>query len=149
MRLVDLMATSVKTISPTDSAETAWQRMRIDGVHHLVVLDRHAVVGVISNRDLGGARGARMREGLQVRDLMSAHVVSAPPDTTLRSAANLMRGRSIGCLPVMDKGAVRGIITVTDLLEMIGKGAERPVAKAERAVLRGRGQRRKPFKQQP
>jgi CBS domain-containing protein len=56
-----------------------------------------------------------------------------------------MRGRSIGCLPVVEKGALRGIITVTDLLELIGKGAERPTARAQRAVMRGRGLRRKPF----
>jgi hypothetical protein len=37
-------------------------------------------------------------------------------------------------------------VTVTDLLELIGKGAERPTARAQRAVMRTRGPRRKPFK---
>lgn len=146
MRLADIMETAVDTIGLDDSAEAAWERMRLGRIHHLVVMNEHAMAGVISDRDLGGARGARLRDGRQVRDLMTPNVVAAAPTTTVREAANLMRGRSIGCLPVVQKGSLRGIITVTDLLELIGRGAERPVARSERAVMRGRGPRRKPFR---
>ena len=145
MRLGEIMKTSVETIRLKDPAELAWERMRLERIHHLVVMDDDAVVGVVSDRDLGGARGNRLREGRQVADLMTRTVVTAAPTTTVREAANLMRGRAIGCLPVFDGGSLRGIITVTDLLELIGKGAERPTARATRAILRGRGQRRKPF----
>lgn len=145
MRLVDIMETAVDTVEATAPAESAWQRMRLRRIRHLVVMNGRTVVGIISNRDLGGARGGDVREGRQVRDLMTPSVVSAAPVTTVRQAANLMRGRSIGCLPVVENGALRGIITATDLLELIGKGAERPSARAQRAVMRGRGPRRKPF----
>ena len=40
-----------------------------------------------------------------------------------------------------------GIVTVTDLLGIHGRGAQRPTARSQRAVLRGRGPRRKPFAQ--
>lgn len=146
MRLGDIMETSVNTIGLEDQAELAWDRMRLGRIHHLVVMNNRAVVGVVSDRDLGGARGARLREGRQVADLMTRSVVTATPTTTVREAANLMRGRTIGCLPVVDRGSLRGIVTATDLLELIGKGAERPTARAQRAILRGRGPRRKPFK---
>jgi CBS domain-containing protein len=62
----------------------------------------------------------------------------------VREAANLMRGRSIGCLPVLDGRKLVGIVTVTDLLELLGRGAERPMARGRRAVMAGRGHRRKP-----
>jgi acetoin utilization protein AcuB len=146
MRLTDIMETAVDTIGLEAPAESAWERMRLQRIHHLVVMDGRSVAGVVSDRDLGGARGVRLRQGRHVSELMTPNVVSAAPTTTVRQAANLMRGRSIGCLPVVDNGALRGIITVTDLLELIGRGAERPVARAQRAVMRGRGQRRKPFK---
>ena len=137
---------SIKAVlEATEPAESAWQRMRLRRIRHLVVMDGRTVVGIISNRDLGGARGGGVREGRQVRELMTPSVVSAAPVTTVRQAANMMRGRSIGCLPVVENGALRGIITATDLLELIGKGAERPSARAQRAVMRGRGPRRKPF----
>lgn len=115
MRLGDIMETAVDTIGLEDRAELAWERMRLGRFHHFVVMNDRAVVGVLSDRDLGGARGARLREGRQVADLMTLNVVTATPTTTVREAANLMRGRSIGCLPVVDKGSLRGIITVTDL----------------------------------
>jgi CBS domain-containing protein len=35
-----------------------------------------------------------------------------------------MRGRWIGCLPVINRGRLAGIVTVTDLLELPGRGAE-------------------------
>jgi len=62
---------------------------------------------------------------------------------TLRQAANLLRGRTIGCLPVVEGGELVGILTTTDLLELIGRGAEKPVAKGKRWVLKGRGPRRR------
>lgn len=146
MRLIDIMETAVDTVQAAAPADSAWQRMRLRRIHHLVVMNGRTVAGVISDRDLGGPRGSQLREGRQVRELMTPSVVAAAPATTVRQAANLMRGRSVGCLPIVENGALRGIVTVTDLLELIGKGAERPMATAQRAVMRGRGPRRKPFK---
>ena len=74
---------------------------------------------------------------------MTAPAVSATSDMTVRKAANLLRGRSIGCLPVMEDGDLVGIVTTTDLLERIGRGAEHPVSKGKRWILKGRGPRRK------
>ena len=121
MRLSEIMQTDVQTISAGQSAEEAWERMRLHRFHHLVVMDGSDVVGVISDRDLRGAKAARRRD-LPVGEVMSADVISASPDTTVRQAANLMRGRTVGCLPVVDAGALVGIVTITDLLELIGRG---------------------------
>jgi acetoin utilization protein AcuB len=145
MRLGDIMENSVATISTDDTADLAWEKMRRERIHHLVVMNGCSVVGVLSARDLGGTRGGRLREAQTVGDMMTANVVTATPTTTVREAANLLRGRSIGCLPVIDKGALRGIVTITDLFELLGTGAERPATRAQRAILRGRGPRRKPF----
>ena len=49
-----------------------------------------------------------MRKGRTVADLMTPHVVTATPTTTVRQAANLMRGRSIGCLVVTNGSRVAG-----------------------------------------
>jgi CBS domain-containing protein len=69
---------------------------------------------------------------------MTRRVVTVPPATTLRKAANLMRGRSIGCLVVADRDRIVGIVTVADLLDLIGRGVERPVASARRWTLKHR-----------
>jgi CBS domain-containing protein len=70
---------------------------------------------------------------------MTEKLVAATPEMTVREAANLMRGHAVNCLPVFNgRDRLRGIVTVVDLLELIGRGMERP-AKAERAVLKDRG----------
>lgn len=124
MRLRDIMTDAVQTIRPEEAAEAAWERMKKREIHHLVVVDRGEAIGVLSDRDLGGARGVSLRRERKVADLMSEQVVAGDPDMTLRRAANLMRGRSVGCLPVIDEGKLRGIVTVADLLEQIGRGEQ-------------------------
>ena len=39
--------------------------------------------------------------------------------------SRILRGRSIGCLPIVDKGQLMGIVTVSDLLEVVGRGRNR------------------------
>jgi acetoin utilization protein AcuB len=67
---------------------------------------------------------------------MTAPVVTAKPDSTLREAAKLLRGRSIGCLPVIDGRKLVGIITLSDVLETIVRGVERPTPMGRRRSLR-------------
>jgi acetoin utilization protein AcuB len=105
-------------------------------IRHLVVTDRKHVVGIISERDLGGRGGADIRRNRAVRDLMSSKVADAGPGTTLRQAANLMSSRLIGCLPVVDEGRIVGIVTATDVLDELGRGAIRPRVGARRRAMR-------------
>jgi acetoin utilization protein AcuB len=132
------MSTAVQTVVPAMGAEDAWNLMRSKRIRHLVVAEGRRVVGVVSDRDLGGRGGASVRENHTVRGLMTERVVSVPPTTPVRKAANLMRGRSIGCLVVSVAGRAVGIITVADLLELIGRGVERPVAATTRWTLKHR-----------
>jgi acetoin utilization protein AcuB len=131
------MTHKVETVSPEESVDTAIRRMRSAKIRHLVVVRGRKVLGVLSDRDLGlGTRES-------VVDVMTEHAISASPDMTIRKAANLLRGRSVGCLPVMEGGKLVGIVTTTDLLERIGRGAERPISRGKRWTLKGRGPRRK------
>jgi acetoin utilization protein AcuB len=143
MRVQDVMTESVKTVSPATAAEDAWSLMRNNGIHHLVVTDGPRIVGLLSDRDIGGRRGAALRKNHAVGDLMTESVVTVEPTTTVRQAANLMRGRSIGCLVVTGSGRVKGIVTVTDLLELVGRGLDRGAVRSKRWTLKHRGPRRK------
>ncbi len=121
MRLGEIMTREVKTATPGESAEEAYQRMRLHRIRHLVVMDGKRLVGIVSERDLGGSRGASVRAGRTVEEVMAGQVALATPDTTIRQAANLLRGRTIGCLPVLEDSKLVGIVTVTDLLELVGE----------------------------
>jgi len=138
------MSRDIKTIGPTASTAEARNAMRTGGVRHLLVLDGKWVAGVISDRDLGvrvASKGIRT-EGLTVGELMTSNVVTATPETTVRQAANFLRGHVIGCLVVMEGAKPLGIVTTTDLLDLIGRGAERPIERSTRRTLSARGPRR-------
>jgi acetoin utilization protein AcuB len=133
------MKRKVETISAGEPVGAAVERMRQRRIRHLVVMSGKDLAGIVSDRDLASLTPGDSR----VEDVMSAPAVSATSDMTVRKAANLLRGRSIGCLPVMEDGDLVGIVTTTDLLERIGRGVERPVSKGKRWILKGRGPRRK------
>lgn len=132
--MFELMTKGVRTVKPTMPAEEAWAVMRRAGIHHLVVVRESQIVGILSDRDIGGRAGAAVRAGRTVADLMTTAVVTRAPTDTVRSAANVMRGRSIGCLPIVEGGRPVGMVTVSDLLNVLARGGDRRVS-GERAVL--------------
>jgi CBS domain-containing protein len=142
MRVQDVMTEDVRTISPGASAEDAWNVMRLNRIHHLVVTKGARVVGVLSDRDAGGPRGAAVRMNRAVADLMTVPAVTVDSTATIRQAANLMRGRSIGCLVVVESARVIGIVTASDLLALIGRGLDRGVVTTKRWTLKHRAPRR-------
>lgn len=136
MRLQEIMTTDVVSIGPDEAASTAWSLMAREGIRHLVVTEGRRLIGVLSDRDLGGPKGSALRKGKTVRELMTPQATTATPKTTLRQAANVMRGRLIGCLPVVDDGRLVGIVTATDVLNELGRGSTRPTVRARRQTMR-------------
>ncbi len=59
---------------------------------------------------------------MRIREIMTANVVTCTKDTTVREAAALLREYHIGGLPVMDRNAVIGIVTESDILGLLSTG---------------------------
>jgi acetoin utilization protein AcuB len=139
MRVGEIMTHAVKTVGPREPAHLAFEAMQRLHVHHLVVMEGKQVLGVVSERDLGGRSGMPVREGHTVGELMTRDVVVASEGTTVRQAANLLRGRNIGCLPVVEGGRLVGIVTVTDLLELVSSSVRRASTDARWKPVRRMG----------
>ena len=142
MRAAEVMTKNVETIPPDASAADAWELMRRKRIHHLVVMADSRVSGVLSDRDAGGRSAGSLRAQSRVRDLMTSSVVTVGPRTTIRQVANMMRGRTIGCVPVVDGRRLVGILTVSDVLKVVGRGVDRP-ARPKRPALHYRVPHRK------
>ena len=142
MRVFEVMTEGVKTVRPTMPAADAWELMRRNRIHHLIVTSGTDIVGVLSERDTGSRVGERARAGRTVAELMTAPVVTADRTDTVRVVANRMRGRSIGCVPIVDRERLVGIVTVSDLLEALGRGIDRP-GKQPRHIATHRAPHRK------
>lgn len=143
MRVNEIMSTSLATVATNTPAGVAWETMQSQRIHHLVVMDGKLIAGILSDRDAGGARGKAVRAGHSVAELMTSNVVTVPPNAPLKRAANLMRGRSIGCVLVLDKQRPVGIVTTSDLLDLLGRGAVKPSPVSKRAPLNYRAPHKK------
>jgi CBS domain-containing protein len=120
MKVSQIMTRPVQTVKPGTRAAHARDRMRKNRIHHLLVQDGAELAGLLSARDLARcARRTTASKRMVVADLMTPRVVTVTPDTSVHRAADLMRGRSIGSLIVVDRGRAVGILTVSDLLERI------------------------------
>jgi CBS domain-containing protein len=56
---------------------------------------------------------------LRLRDIMTREVVSAAPDLTIRDAMELLSERHVSGAPVIEGGKVVGIVSTTDLLDLL------------------------------
>ena len=120
MRVADIMTTAIETVAAGTPPPEAREQMRRRAIRHLLVFDGDELIGVVSRKDLEQTGAA------SVRELIHTRPITVGPRATIREAANLMRGNRIGCLPVVGRGArVEGIITASDLLDLIGKGVDR------------------------
>ncbi len=62
---------------------------------------------------------------MQVREVMSSHLQSVPPDASLSYAAQQMRDLDIGMLPVETDGEIVGTLTDRDItIRAIASGAD-------------------------
>ena len=122
MRVYEVMSKSVETVHPQVAASEAKTRMRNRRIRHLVVTRGGELQGIVSERDLGGTKLPKTLGKWTVGDLMTAPVVTVTSRTPVRRAAALMKGRSIGSLVVTSAtGNVAGIVTVSDLLDMVAR----------------------------
>jgi acetoin utilization protein AcuB len=136
----DSMTREVVTLSPQDTAKAALALCRERRIRHLPVLEGGTLVGIASDRDLRSstpalgdpARAAALAEIL-VGDVMARDVVTAVSDDPIEQAANTMRERRIGCLPVIESGELVGIITASDVMDALVYlvGAHEPGSRME------------------
>ncbi len=111
---------SVTTIAPEARIATAVALLRRHAVGALVVSeDGAAIDGILSERDIVTAladHGAAAL-ALRVADLMSRHVITCRRDDAVADLAALMTDKRIRHLPVIDRGALAGIVSIGDVVK--------------------------------
>lgn len=91
----DVMRQGVVSCSPDTTIRDAARMMVTAGVRALVVTDGECgLAGIVSQTDLVGATLVRPNvhywDGLRVRDVMTAQVVTVTPDVKLEEAARML-----------------------------------------------------------
>jgi CBS domain-containing protein len=116
MQVRELMSRLPVTVRDTDDVVLALQLMAWGEIRHLPVLREERLVGVVSERDLLANRSANPPVG----EVMTAPAQVASPDDDVAEAARRMVGARLGCLPVVERGKLVGMITATDLVALHG-----------------------------
>jgi acetoin utilization protein AcuB len=133
MQVQRWMTQPVVTVHEDCPAVLAFRKMHEHQIRRLPVVDEDgALVGIVADRDLRGAALAVMNgdsaqgdEEKLVRDFMTREVITVTPKDDVRDAALTMLSNRFTGLPVMDGGKLVGMITVTDLMEILVGALER------------------------
>ena len=126
----DVMTTKLITLNTHDTLKTAKEIMRKARIRHLPIISRSGgFVGILSQRDLLRATVSHFAEvdsdvreqievGIPVSEVMEVEVLTVPPDMPLAQAGELLLAHKFGCLPVLERGELRGILTESDFVRL-------------------------------
>ncbi len=137
----DHMTREVVTTTPTATAADVLALCRERRIRHVPVIGEGGrLVGIVSDRDLrsatpalGDPARAEALGRITVEEAMMREVSTASPDDPIEVAANEMRERAIGCLPVTDGETLVGIVTTSDVMDALVYlvGAHEPGSRLE------------------
>lgn len=128
MKLASIMINRVATVEMDDTLRT------INGIfcsarfHHLLVVENDKLVGIISDRDLlkhtspfYGTDAERPQDfarwSRKAHQIMTRELITATPETSIKSAVEILLKHHVSCLPVLSAaGEIKGIVTWKDLI---------------------------------
>jgi nucleotide-binding universal stress UspA family protein len=116
------MTTNPVVGAPENKLAELESKMIEGGFRSMPIVKDGKLAGLITDRDVRVHAG-HLNE-IDAAKAMAQQVITVTPTTSIREAARLLRERKIGVLPVVEDGALVGIISVTDVLEALS-GEER------------------------
>lgn len=119
-------------IDPETSMLDALHIMKEKKIRRLPVVAHGKLVGIVTERDLKESQSLKatslsifelnyLLAKTPVKEVMTKNPITVTPDTTIEEAAVIMRDNEISGLPVVEDGKVVGIVTETDIFDMLVK----------------------------
>jgi len=142
LKIEALMKLPVHTVKPQDSVAHARAILEEHRINQLPVVVNRRLVGIVTDRDLRDAPAAvevaaaavagasRTQaphpERIPVEAVMTTNVLTLTPADKVEDAARLMRRERIGAIPIVERGALVGIVTRSDILDAFVLVREQP-----------------------
>jgi len=128
----DIMSSSLTPLPLVSSLLDAAIAMRRSSLRHLPILDGERLVGIITERDVQRCAPSLLSnvtqeeynsifENTPIERVMLRDLVTVAPDASVRDALALMLDRRVGCLPVIEGERLVGILTRSDLMNLLMK----------------------------
>ena len=123
MKLNDLFTRAVITAGPDEALAGIARRMQEHNVGTVVVVEDGRPVGIITDRDLALALGARgLSPQAPAREVMTRHVLAVPEDTGVFTATRFIQDRKVRRLPIVDgEDRLVGLVSLDDLLRWLAR----------------------------
>lgn len=124
--VLDRKGRQVYRIDSEDSVLTAVEQMARHQTGSLVVQDGTEIVGIFTERDLAMRVVLPQRDtrATLVGDVMTPQVFCVRPEMSLSDAMALMTQQRVRHLPVVDAGAVCGVVSIGDLVKCVASDQE-------------------------
>ena len=120
-QLLDRKGRAIFSVQPQVPVLEAIRAMADHHVGALLVMQGEALAGIVSERDY--ARKVilcgRSSADTPVRDIMSAPVITVQPETPVEQCMKIMTDHRVRHLPVIDGGAVVGMVSIGDLVKVV------------------------------
>ena len=103
-----------------NTVEDAIRSMQGRNISALLVTERGRPVGIFTERDVLRcylAAGGRLFAEIPLREVMTTNLVVAELDDDLADIMAVMNDRNIRHLPVVEKGALIGMLSVRDVIQ--------------------------------
>ncbi len=118
--ILNTKGSEVIATGPTETVAVTARLLNYERIGAVLVRDaKDNVIGVISERDIIrgiAVNGARALD-MEVHDLMTREVVSCKPTDTISEVMRVMTTRRFRHLPVMEDGALKGMISIGDVVK--------------------------------
>lgn len=136
LELLEKQGGAIWSLSPDDSVYQALEMLAECNVGALMVLQGDKLVGIFSERDYTrkiALEGRSSRE-TQVRDIMTAQVLTVGPKSSTDDCMALMSQNKIRHLPVVDGAKVLGLVSIRDLMDDIIKDRELTITQLQNYI---------------
>jgi len=120
LTIADVMTKSVISVDASLTVNEAAKMMEDTKVGAVIVMEKNTPIGIVTDRDFAIKVAAHAYQiTTPVKQIMSSPLFSINSDESVRTAADLMYDRGIRKLPVIDDEKVVGIITATDIVNLL------------------------------
>ncbi len=134
--LLDSKGSDIISIAMNASVLDAIKLMAEKAIGSLLIMDGSALKGIVTERDYARKviiKG-RSSKSTEVSEIMTTDVYTASPGETVNHCMSLMTKYKIRHLPVVDDGAVVGIISIGDLVEAIIRDQQEEIEQLEHYI---------------
>jgi len=121
LQVKDVMVKNLITVEAEDTVKKAAELMDKHDIGCLVVINYGNPVGIVTERDMLKKVVVERKDPgrTKVGNIMSAPLVTSPPQAEIRDAVRLMNERRIKKLPVIEDGNLIGLVSLTDVMRSL------------------------------